>query len=130
MFIETNRNPMKKRVGDCVIRALSAVMNEPWDRVYIDVMLEGFSLKDMPSANYVWGAYLKRNGYIRETIPNTCPKCYSVKDFCKDHPEGRYILGTGQHAIAVIDGDYLDTWDSGDEVPVFYWKKGDPYGDI
>jgi len=43
--------------------------------------------------------------------------------FCEDHPYGTYIVGTGTHAIACIDGNYYDTWDSGDESPLFYWKK-------
>jgi hypothetical protein len=25
--------------------------------------------------------------------------------------------------VAVSDGDYFDTWDSGDEVPVYYFEK-------
>ena len=43
--------------------------------------------------------------------------------FCEDHPYGIYIVGTGTHAIACVDGNYYDTWDSGDESPLFYWKK-------
>ena len=47
----------------------------------------------------------------------------TVREFAKDHPEGKYILGTGTHAVAVIDGDYIDTWDSGDEVPIYYFQE-------
>lgn len=78
---------------------------------------------DMPSSNAVWGAYLKSRGFKRYIIPNECPDCYTVKDFCKDHPKGHYILGTGTHVIAIIDGFYYDTWDSGELIPIFYWKK-------
>lgn len=122
-FVEMNNNPAGKRVGDCVIRGISTVLNEDWDRVYTDLMLEGFALKDLPSANYVWGSYLHRWGFDRRTIPNTCPRCYSVRQFCEDHPQGRFVLATGTHVIAVIDGDYYDTWDSGDEVPAYYWER-------
>lgn len=51
------------------------------------------------------------------------PDCYNVKDFAQDHPKGRYVVGTGTHVIAVIDGNYYDTWDSGEEIPVYYWEK-------
>lgn len=78
---------------------------------------------DMPSSNEVWGAYLKSIGYKKYVIPNTCPDCYTVRDFCNDNPTGRFLLATGSHVIAVIDGDYYDTWDSGDEVPVYYFTK-------
>lgn len=79
---------------------------------------------NMPNADIVWGELLRENGFIRGIIPNTCPSCYTIKDFCKEHTTGTYVLGTGSHAVAVINGDYYDTWDSGDEVPIFYWMKG------
>ena len=125
MFIEKNRNPLKKRVGDCVVRALSSVLDEDWDKVYLGIMAEGYAAKDIPTADYVWGNYLRSKGYYRMAIPNTCPNCYSVRDFCKEHPRGRYVLGTGTHAVAVIDGNYIDTWDSGDQVPTYYWKRSE-----
>jgi len=122
-FIECNNNPLQKKVGDCVIRSIAAAMYEDWDRIFIDIMLEGYNLKDVPTANYVWGSYLMRNGFRRRTIPNTCPNCYSIRQFCEEHPQGTFILATGTHAVCVRDGDYLDTWDSGDEVPVYYFEK-------
>lgn len=78
---------------------------------------------DMPSSNAVWGAYLRSNGFRVYAIPNYCPDCYTVEDFCADNPYGRYILATGEHVVAVEDGDYYDTWDSGDEIPIYYWKE-------
>ena len=65
----------------------------------------------------------KKQGYSRFVIPNTCPYCYTVKQFCKDHPYGKYLLALDGHVVAVIDGDYYDTWDSGNEVPIYFWKK-------
>ena len=128
-YVSFNKNPAGKRVGDCVIRAISTVLDEDWDRVYVDIMLEGYTLKDMPSANYVWGSYLYKKGFSRYIIPNDCPKCYTVRQFCEDHPEGKYILATGSHVIAVLDGgNYVDTWDSGDEVPVYYWERREIHG--
>lgn len=125
MYIKRNPNPLKKNVGDCVVRALSTVLGEDWDTVYLGIMAEGYAAKDIPTADYVWGNYLKKNGYYRSVIPNTCPNCYTVRDFCEDHPRGKYVLGTGAHAVAVVSGNYIDTWDSGDQVPVYYWKESD-----
>ena len=123
MFIFYNPNPQKKLVGDCVIRAISKIANSDWEDTYIAVVMKGLEMYDMPSSNSVWGAYLYSKGYRRYVIPNTCPNCYSVKDFCEDYPTGTFLLATGTHVIAVSDGDYFDTWDSGDETPVFYWRK-------
>ena len=78
----------------------------------------------MPSANYVWGSYLRRCGWNRSAIPNSCPDCYTVADFAAEHPDGTYILAMATHVVCVENGDWLDTWDSGDEVPLYYWQKG------
>lgn len=82
-------------------------------------------MADMPSSNSVWSDYLRKNGFSRRAIPTNCPDCYSVREFSLDHPHGIYILGTGTHAVAVENGNYLDAWDSGSEIPVVYFKKED-----
>lgn len=118
-----NPNPAQKLVGDCVIRAICKATEYPWEKVYTELALKGFELCDMPSSNVVWVAYLKDQGFKREIIPNECPACYTVNDFCEDHPEGIYILGTGTHVVTVEDGNFFDTWNSGDEVPIYFWQK-------
>lgn len=117
-----NANPNGKRVGDCTVRAISAVLNQPWEQTYIDLCLQGYIMGDMPSANAVWGAYLRSKGFRRGTFTDICPDCYTVMDFCTEHPHGRYVLAISGHVVAVINGDYYDTWDSGEELPVYYWK--------
>lgn len=123
MFIHRNPNPNGSYVGDCVIRALSIAMQKPWYDIYVDLCLQGLMMYDMPSSNRVWNEYLKTEGYTRHVIPSDCPGCYTVRDFCGEHFKGTYILGTGTHVIAVINGNYFDTWDSGDESPIYYWTK-------
>ena len=118
-----NPNPVQKLVGDCVIRAICKATDYPWEKVYTDITLKGFELCDMPSSNVVWAAYLKDQGFKRDIVPNECPACYTVNDFCEDHPEGIYILGTGTHVVTVEDGNFFDTWNSGDEVPIYFWQK-------
>jgi len=123
MFILFNPNPSRKLVGDCVIRAVSKVTGKDWKTTYLKIALQGYSMDDMPSSNSVWGAYLYSEGFRREIIPNTCPDCYMIKDFCNDNPTGTFLLATGTHVVAVVDGDYYDTWDSGNEMPIYYWRK-------
>ena len=123
MFQSYNPNPVRNLVGDCVIRAVAKLTDQTWDETYLDITLQGFLMKDMPSSNAFWNAYLINKGFNRYAIPNTCPDCYTVIDFCKDHPHGKYLLATGTHVIAVDNGNYYDTWDSGDETPIYFYAK-------
>lgn len=123
MYIYKNPNPKNKIVGDCVIRAISIALDKGWRDIYTALCFQGLLLCDMPSSNGVWKTYLQNNGFSIGIIPNTCPQCYTVAEFASDNQHGTYILGTGTHTIVVKDGDYYDTWDSGQEVPVFYLYK-------
>jgi hypothetical protein len=76
---------------------------------------------DMPSSDGVWGATLRQHGFSRYSIPNTCPECYTAKDFCRDNSHGIYVLGFGGHVATVVDGDLYDSWDSSNEIPQFFW---------
>ena len=122
-YIYYNANPLNKRVGDCVIRAISKVMGMSWDDVAIDLSMMMVTEKDIVSSNALWGKYLMLNGFRRGNLPDTCPNCYTLKDFCLDFPVGTFVVATGSHVIAVINGDYFDTFDSGDEVVTYYFEK-------
>ena len=52
-----------------------------------------------------------------------CETCLKVKTFATLHPKGLYILATGSHVVALKDGNYMDSWDSGDETVVYYFSK-------
>jgi len=119
-----NPNPLqRKNIGDCTIRCLAKALNTSWDSAYIDLASQGFFLKNMPSSNEVVNSYLHSKGFRRYAISNLCPDCYRIRDFASDHKHGVYVLGTGSHVCCVIDGNYYDTWDSGDETVIYYWKK-------
>lgn len=124
MWVEHNENPMARRTIDCTIRAIATAMQQDWDTTFVGLIEKAYDKKDMPSANHVWGAYLRANGWRREIVPNECPDCYTVQDFCAEHPEGVFILALDGHVVCVINGNYLDTWDSGEEIPLYYWKRG------
>lgn len=123
MYIHANPNPNGAYVEDCVIRAIAIATNRSWDETAIYLFLQAFIMKNMPSVNKVWGALLTSIGFRQYALPNTCPNCYTIRDFCIDNPDGVFILATGSHVVAVIDGDYYDAWDSGDELPTSVWRR-------
>jgi hypothetical protein len=117
-----NPNPRGNNyAGDCVIRAISRATGKEWGLVFAGLSLNGYFSGDWGNSNGVWDSYLRKLGYKRYILPNTCPYCYTVDDFSKDYSAGVYILGTGTHAVAVVDGDYYDSWDSGNEVPIYFY---------
>jgi len=122
MYIHSNPNPIGKYVDDCVIRAIAIATNRSWDDIYIHVCLQGYIMKNMPSVNKVWGTYLASIGFVNEQPYFNCIDCYTIKDFCHDNPEGTFILATQSHAVCIIDGNYYDTWDSGDETVITIWR--------
>lgn len=123
MFIEYNPNPKRRSTDDCVIRAICLATGKSWYEVRTELFLMGLHEGDYEWKNYIWGRYLEEIGFKQHLLPNTCPYCYTVRDFCIDFPVDTYILAIGDHVVAVKNGNYFDTWDSGDEIPVYYWKR-------
>lgn len=123
MYRRYNPNPRGNKVGDCTVRALSKLLGTGWYETYDLLVEEGRRQCDMPSSNAVWGAVLYKAGYRKRIVPNTDERMTTVREFARQNDSGEYLLATGSHVVAVQDGDYYDSWDSGDEIPVYYWRR-------
>lgn len=123
MWIKENPNPEKKLVDDCVIRALCIVLDADWEFIHKELSDLSREMYEIQISNNVWTRYLKDRGFKKKIIPDTCPYCYSIRKFTVDHPFGTFVLATGEHVVAVIDGNYYDTWDSGNEIPIYYFER-------
>ena len=123
MWEEYNPNPVGRRVGDCAVRAVAKALDHDWETAYTMLTANGFLMGDMPSSDSVWGATLRQHGFLRESVPNTCPDCYTAEDFANDHPDGIYVLGFGGHTATIVDSILYDSWDSSELSPQFYWYR-------
>lgn len=123
MWVYANPNPCRQEEPDCVVRAISIATDQSWKKVHRALCLLSLEHCTMPSVNWLWELYLKRNGYEKFLLPDSCPACVTVRDFCRIYPDGVYIACTGSHAVACINGNYLDTWDSGDETLTYFFRK-------
>ncbi len=121
MWMDENPNPLRKDVGDCAVRAISLATDRPWEDIYIALCVQGAMQGDMPNSNSVWGSYLTHHGWSYHPLEHTFDA--SVDDFCKEHPQGVFIVGTGDHAVCVKNGIIYDTWNSGNKVPIYYFIK-------
>ena len=116
-YYQPNKLDLKDEYGDCTIRALSKVLNITW--------LEAFELTlplcrkyQVPNVFFCPSTteriILKELGFNYYGISNKKgSKRPTVKEFAKSHPTGRYIVKVAHHVVAVVDGVYFDTWDSG-----------------
>lgn len=121
-YVYANPNPKHKVTNDCVVRAISLATGRPWNTVFWDLTDELYKEKETcMDSNKVWGQYLEKLGCSRYHIADSCPICYTVRDFCDDNPKGSYVLCTGTHAVAVINGDYYDVFNSGSAIPLYYF---------
>lgn len=123
-FVFYNPNPKGLFTSDCVIRAISKLLNLSWDETYLNLAMWGFDRKSIISSDDVWCDYLKSHGFTMGVVPDTCPDCYTVRQFAADNPVGKYLLKipghSAGHVVAVVDGNYYDTWDCGSSYPIYY----------
>lgn len=123
MWIKYNANPVANRVEDCAIRAVAVALDISWEYAFDLIAKNAKEMGNVMHSNAVFGSVLRQHGFKRFIVPNSCPDCYSLIDFCMDNPEGVYVVGLDSHVVAVVDGNYIDTWDSGKEIPIYYWKE-------
>lgn len=119
MYEFVNMNPCKKRLGDCVVRAISLALNQSWYRTAIDLCIEGLIQCDMQDSNAVWGAYLLSKGFKKYPILDAM----TFSEFATAHSKGLYVVATGSHVAVVRDGILLDNWDSSDEQVSYYFVR-------
>ena len=129
IYYQPNEKDLKDKYGDCTIRALSKALGVTW--------LEAFDLTipycreyqtpnifNLPCA--IERTILDKLGFDYTGISNKKGhKRPTVESFAKDHASGTYILNVANHEVAVVDGKYYDTWDSGRcSLYGYYTKRG------
>lgn len=117
VYYQPNDKDLKDKTGDCQVRALSKALNISW--------LEAFDLtipicRELQTYTIFDGNFektkeaMKQLGFDYHGIPvQKGKKRPTVLSFAKEHSTGTYICRIAHHAVAVVDGRYFDTWDSG-----------------
>lgn len=121
-YVAYNANEDNKNTGDCVARGISIAFGSSYNTTKYQLRKRGRQTET------VWNNIFNFEAYIRETYGSQykfvkssaygLPKNCTVEQFAKDHPEGTYLLIVGnhdksyEHLVAVIDGDWYDSWNS------------------
>jgi hypothetical protein len=122
MWVYYNPNPKNKNTGDCAVRAISKAFDVSWDKA--KTYLDAYSMDEaeVETSDIVWGRILSEHGFRMQSVYCESCRCNLI-DFCRNHPVGKYVVKLPNHVVCVENGDYYDSWDSGNEVPIYCWCK-------
>lgn len=123
-YYQPNKKDLKDRYGDCVIRALTKVTGKEWDVIFDELVPIARELQCMPNGQPCYVQYLTEKGFEYQGISNRKgTKRPTVDSFAKTHKNGTYFVTVANHVVAIVDGIYYDTWDSGYKSLYGYWQK-------
>lgn len=127
IYYQPNKKDLKDKYGDCTIRALSKALGVSWLEAF-DLTIPFCRREQVP--NIFNGDLALRKkimaeiGFDYHGITNKKgSRRPTVDSFAKDHSEGAYILNLANHEVAVVDGKFYDTWDSGDCCVYGYFER-------
>lgn len=121
-WVEYQPNPKKYNTGDCTIRAYCKVENMTWEDAYDMAADYGMECAALPNDNKVVDKILTEKFKYTAHKLSKEERC-TVKEFAVANPFGTYVLMVNKHVVAVVDGLYYDSWDSGDKKITKYWQK-------
>lgn len=123
-YYQPNNKDVKDDYGDCVIRALTKVLDMNWMGVFVDMLPTCTEYQALHNNQKAYTEYLKSKGFVYTGISNKKgTKRPTVKSFAREHKAGKYFVTVANHVVAIIDGQYFDTWDSGEKSMYGYWTK-------
>jgi hypothetical protein len=109
-----NPHPKGLRVGDCVKRCFTKVLNK--DYMEVQKLLNQIKNEigsDKYNENRVWKELIKRNKFKKLSFPAVKGQDrMNGHTFTELYPKGTYILRMAGHLVACVDGIIYDTWDS------------------
>ncbi len=129
-YVFCNPHPQGKLVNDCVKRAITIASG----RNYRDIKIELNRFKQVTGAKVFnernnWRKYIESIGWKPLTFVAVKghPRI-KVNDFCSIYREGTYLLQVSKHVVAVIDGQFYDTWDCRHKMVYKAWVVKAPKG--
>lgn len=141
VFHYFNANPKNKFGGDCVVRAISTALGQPWEQTVRELTEIGIKYGYVLNDPHTYERYLKQKGWIKQKQPRKDDNTkYTGEEFCEllDDPEVEYILPLSidqicsniiakigsHHIVAIVDGKINDIWDCSEGCIGNYWTLG------
>jgi hypothetical protein len=119
-WVSYNPNPKSRNIGDCTLRAYCAAFGIDWDKAF-DIASK-IAKANSSMIQYMFPKIMedhfgceKDPDYNKKGRKAQTKDRITVNEFAMTHPYGTYVLGVRQHAVTVKNGEYWDSWDSGDK---------------
>lgn len=116
--------PNKNQAPDCSIRALTKLLDKDWFVVFDYLVGIARKNQDVLISTSTFEEMLSDFNYQKYsfTRKGTKPR---LREFAKEHNKGKYFCyvrsGYTMHCVCLDNGDWYDSWDSGDCKMVSYW---------
>lgn len=133
-LLYVNMNPLRRRTGDCVYRALSFFLDVSW-RQLLDELVGWAADRGLTNFNFrsTYNEFLKEKGYVRHRAPE---KGMTVGRFCAEFAEPGmvYVVSCPRHLTVVKWIGWagrpmiVDTWDCSSKIVDGYWVRPCPEG--
>lgn len=111
-----NPNPKSRNIGDCTLRSYCAAFGIDWDKSF-DIASK-IAKENSSMIQYVAEKVLVEHFgcTVDEEYKKTKAKDrITVNSFAMTHPYGTYVLHVRSHQVTVKNGEYWDSWDSGEK---------------
>ena len=136
-----NANPKGKMTEDCVIRAITTALRQPYEQTLRELAEITIKTGYMLNGNKGIDAYMKSKGWVKckqpkkpdgtkytgqEFCRTLMHPIYSEElDICKEGFEINNILANigGHHTVAIMSGQIWDTWNSANGSIGIVWVK-------
>lgn len=127
VYYQPNEKDVKDEYGDCTIRALSKALDISWIEAF-DLTIPICREEQVPNIFFaparIRNKMVESLGFKYHPVSNKKgTKRPTIEEFAQDHPHGRYICNVANHEVAVVDGRYYDTWDSGCKSLYGYFER-------
>lgn len=69
-YYQPNKKDLKDKYDDCVVRALTKVLDKDWLEIFDDLVKYAREIQCMPNSKQCYEQYLKDNGFVYVGISN------------------------------------------------------------
>jgi hypothetical protein len=122
MYINENLNPLKRKVGDCVIRALAKALDKSWTEVYEELVSLGRKNYCCPNDKEAYHPYLSKFPCITVFYTNDLGNKKRLTVDMVSKWQGTYIISIAGHITCVKDHGVYDIWDCRCKTAYKIWK--------